>query len=298
MKKRKVPIFFSLLSVLFLLGGTLLILGVFLYASVEPLVHELPSYQTKFNSIVNNAASILSGMINNLELNIEQIDTKTLLGATAVTAEALTSSLQTFMDFLGKVGLVILFMLFMLSGTLDLHSKIRKAYPSDTATKINFALNEIGKKVRRFMAAKIILSGITGFLTIIILWILGVDFPFFWGFVAFLLSFIPQVGSVISVGLPVIFSILQFDSLTQPILVLVFLSILFTIAGSIIQPKIMAETLNLSPLLVLFGLIFWGILWGIWGMILAIPLTTTIKIIFENIESLKPISVLMGAKTN
>ncbi|MFB3057277.1 MAG: AI-2E family transporter, partial [Ignavibacteriaceae bacterium] len=68
--------------------------------------------------------------------------------------------------------------------------------------------------------------------------------------------------------------------------------------GNVVQPKMMASSLNLSVLLILVALVFWGLVWGPWGMVLAIPLTTTIKIIFANIEVLKPISVLMGAKAD
>jgi predicted PurR-regulated permease PerM len=65
--------------------------------------------------------------------------------------------------------------------------------------------------------------------------------------------------------------------------------------GNIVQPRLMAKSLNLSPLLIIVALIFWGIMWGAWGMILAIPLTTTIKIIFENIDALKPVSIIMSS---
>ena len=298
LKKNKIPLAISLFTVILIFAISFLLLGFILYTSAEPLVKGLPAYQVKLNQIIQNVSLFLSSIVKTFGFQIGDIDIKTLLGATAVTADALSTTLKSFVDFLSKAGLVILFMLFMLSGSLDLHHKIRKAYPHNISSKINLALNNIGEKVRRFLVTKIILSGSIGLLTMLILWILGVDFPVFWGFVAFLFSFVPQIGPLISVGFPVIFSILQYDDLTIPVLVLISLSILFMIAVNIIQPKIMAEALNLSPLLVLVGLVFWGLLWGIWGMILAIPLTTTIKIIFENIEPLKPISVLMGAKTD
>jgi predicted PurR-regulated permease PerM len=129
----------------------------------------------------------------------------------------------------------------------------------------------------------------------LITWMLGVNFALFWGFMAFLLSLIPTVGAFLAISLPFIFSLLQFDELTRPLLVLVLLITVFMINGNVVQPKLMAETLNLSPLLIIVALIFWGLMWGPWGMILAIPLTTAIKIIFENIEPLKPISIIMSA---
>ena len=93
---------------------------------------------------------------------------------------------------------------------------------------------------------------------------------------------------------PFLVSLLQFDTLTIPILAFILMQVVQTVMGNVVDPKLMAFSLNLSPLLVLVSLIFWGWLWGIIGMILAVPLTATIKIIFENIEALRPVAVLMG----
>jgi len=89
---------------------------------------------------------------------------------------------------------------------------------------------------------------------------------------------------------------LEFDSLIIPIVVLFGLGALQMTMGNVIEPRVMGFSLNLSPLLIIVSLIFWGWLWGIWGMILAVPLTATAKILFENIEPLQPISVLMSGE--
>jgi predicted PurR-regulated permease PerM len=294
-KQRKVPILVSLVAVLGLLGGTLFVLGNLFYASVLPLIEGLPAYQAKLDRVVTDAAVVLGDAIQALGLEAEAIDTQTLLSATTVTAEALSSTLATFVDFMGKAGLVLIFMLFMLAGTGDLTAKVQRAFLSDPANQITSALQSIGGKVRHYLVMRIVLNGVTGLLTLLVLWILGVEFPLFWGFLAFLLSFIPQVGAILSIGLPFVFALLQFDELTRPLLVIGLLSPVYMIMGSVVEPRLLAKALNLSPLLILVALVFWGILWGPWGMILAIPLTTTIKIIFEKIEPLRPISVIMSA---
>jgi predicted PurR-regulated permease PerM len=247
---------------------------------------------------MNNAVIFLSDFIRTLGLKAEHIDSRTLLGVTTISVEVLSSTLNTFIDFLGKAALVLLSMLFILAGTGDLSAKIQKAYPSNVVKSINTAFQNIGMKVRRYLVIRILLSGMTGLLTLLVLWVLGVEFPFFWAFLAFLLSFIPTLGSLLGVGLPFIFALLQFYDMTRPLLVLVLLGTVHMIMGNVVQPKLMATTLNLSPLLVIVALIFWGLMWGPWGMILAIPLTTTIKIIFENIEPLQPISIIMSARSD
>ncbi len=298
LKGKNVPIVISLIAVLVIMGLSILFFGVILYSSSGPLIAELPNYQDKLYDIINSAVGTLTAFSKSLGINIESIDPGTLFGATTVSADVLSSTLATFIDFIGNTVLVLLFVLFMIASTGDLKAKVIKAYKSDESEKINNAMQNIGIQVRRYLIVKVVLNGITGLLTFLVLWILGVDFPLFWGIMAFLFSFIPTVGSVFSVGLPFILSLLQFDSLTIPLLLLILLSLIFMIIGNVVQPKMMASSLNLSVLLILVALVFWGLVWGPWGMVLAIPLTTTIKIIFANIEVLKPISVLMGAKAD
>jgi predicted PurR-regulated permease PerM len=149
-------------------------------------------------------------------------------------------------------------------------------------------------QVRQYLLTKTLISLGTGALTTVILWIFGVDFALFWGFLAFLFNFIPNVGSLMAVVFPVLLAFLQFDTLVQPFLVLALLVGTQSTMGNIIEPKVMAFSLNLSPLVVLVALIFWGWLWGVVGMIIAVPMTAIIKIVFENIEDLQPLARLLG----
>ena len=298
MKGRNVPIVISIITVLVIMSISILLFGAILYSSSAPLIVKLPTYQDKLDDIIKSAVDTLTVFSKTLGIRVESIDPGTLFGATTVTADVLSSTLATFIDFIGKAFLVLLFMLFIIAGTGDLRAKVIKAYNSDESEKINNALKNIGIQIRRYLIIKVILNVITGFLTFLVLWILGVDFPLFWGIMAFLLSFIPTVGSILSVGFPFILSLLQFDSFTIPILLIILLSLIYMVMGNVVQPKMMASSLDLSVLLILVALVFWGLVWGPLGMVLAIPLTTTIKIIFANVEVLKPLSILMGAKTD
>ena len=298
MKGRNVPIVISIITVLVIMSISILLFGAILYSSSGPLITELPNYQGKLNDIIKRTVETLTYISRSFGINVESIDPGTLFGATTITADVLSSTLTTFIDFIGKAVLVLLFMLFMIAGTGDLRAKVIKAYNSKESEKINNAMKNIGIQVRRYLIVKVVLNGITGLLTFLVLLILGVDFPLFWGIMAFLFSFIPTVGSILSVGFPFILSLLQFDSFTIPILLIMLLSLIYMIMGNVVQPKMMASSLDLSVLLILVALVFWGLVWGPWGMVLAIPLTTTIKIIFANVEVLKPLSILMGAKTD
>ena len=156
-------------------------------------------------------------------------------------------------------------MLFILAESGQFSVRVRKAFPSSQASQIAAVLGNIDDQVRQYLMTKTLISGGTGVLTSLILWILGVDFALLWGFMAFLLNFIPNIGSVIATLLPFSLSLLQFESLTVPVLVLILLGTVQITMGNVVEPKVMAFSLNLSALVILVSLIFWGWLWASGG---------------------------------
>ena len=216
----------------------------------------------------------------------------------AVTTSA-RAGLNAILSFFGNAFLILIFLLFMLLGAGQSEERVRQAFPDYLAERITKAWTNIGIQVRQYLLTKTLVSLITGAVTFLIVWFLGIDFPLIWAFLTFLLNFIPNIGSTIAVILPSLLSLLQFDSLFLPLLAFILLTSTQLTIGNIIEPRWMGFNLNLSPLIVLLSLIFWGWLWGVMGMILAVPLTATIKIIFENIETLRPFAILIsGNGTN
>ncbi len=130
----------------------------------------------------------------------------------------------------------------------------------------------------------------------LVLVVAKVDFPMTWAVFTFLLNFIPTVGSVIATVPPVLVALVQFYPGFWPAaIVLILLLAIQQTMGSFIEPKLMGNSLNLSPVVILLSLVFWGWLWGIVGALLSVPIAAAIKIVCENIDALKPVSVLMGA---
>jgi predicted PurR-regulated permease PerM len=126
--------------------------------------------------------------------------------------------------------------------------------------------------------------------------IIGVDFAVTWGALAFFLNFIPTVGSIMASIPPILLALVQFyPSLWPGIITLITVMTIQLGMGNALAPKVMGDQLNLSPVVVLLSLLFWGWLWGIVGALISIPIAAAIKIICENIETLHPISVMMGS---
>jgi predicted PurR-regulated permease PerM len=136
---------------------------------------------------------------------------------------------------------------------------------------------------------------LTGFLSYIVLLVLGVHSPILWAILIFLLNYIPSIGSLIATTFPAIFAMLQFGDLSSGIWVLVSVGTIQLVVGNFIEPKIMGNSLNISPLVVLVALIVWGAIWGIVGMLLSVPITVMMIIIMAQFENTKSLAILLSA---
>ncbi|WP_366142674.1 AI-2E family transporter [uncultured Aquimarina sp.] len=128
----------------------------------------------------------------------------------------------------------------------------------------------------------------------IFLALMDVDAPFFWALLMFLLNYIPTVGSLIATIFPAVFSLVQFGEFTPFLIILIGLGILEWFVGNVLEPKIMGNSLNISPLVTIIALVIWGQIWGITGMLLSVPITVTMVIICSQFKNTKAIAILLS----
>ena len=160
-------------------------------------------------------------------------------------------------------------------------------------------LHKINLQVARYLNLKFFISAATGILVWMSLKIIGLDFAMMWGVLAFLLNFIPSIGSAIVLFITILMSFIQFfPSAGKIASVIISMTLIQLIIGNFIDPRMQGHRLNLSPLVILFSLIFWGWIWGVVGMFLAVPITVIVQIICENIPFLRSISVIMSSGRN
>lgn len=297
LQKRNVPTFLSLTLVFVLIGGVLFGFSAVIFASVESFVAEAPKYQDRIDQLVGSLFASAETIGEQIGVPIGEVEWQSLLNVSMLTG-LLGSGLGTTVGFAGNVILVLLYLAFMLAATGNFTAKIRKGVRRGGSEKIGTIAGRIDTQVRRYLLTKTLLSLAAATITTIVLLAFGVPFALFWGFLTFLMSYIPNVGSLISQILPVLMALLHFDSIVTPIIILAILFGIETIIGRIVEPKVMSYSLDLSPLVVLVALIFWSWLWGIVGAVLAVPMTAVLKIILENIDELKPIASLMGDGTD
>jgi len=221
----------------------------------------------------------------NVEEAIERIDYQAILGTTF-------SSLSVV---LGNFTLVIVYVIFFLIEENYLDKKLMNMFQKEGSRKsVADIFDRISRSVNKYFTVKTEVSLLTGIVSYILLRILGVDFPVLWAFIIFVLNYIPYVGSLVATLLPAIFSIFQFASFWPFVYVLVTVEVVQIIIGNYVEPKLMGRTLNLSPLVVIIALSFWGSIWGILGMILSVPLISILVIISAQFPSTRGIAIMLS----
>lgn len=295
LKKWRMPLALALLVVFVVVSGLFFGLSVIIYSSFESFVQEAPKYQDKLGFLLRESMLTLDSLAARFNIKPEHVSLADLVDVSSLTS-LITAGAGSFVSGIGNFVLILLLMFFILAGSGDLVAKIRFAVSAQRSNQLAAMIESVDLKVRQYLIAKTLISFVTGAITTLILLIFGVDFALLWGFLAFLLNFIPNIGSIVAVIFPILIALLQFDSASTAFILLVLLISTQMVMGNVIEPKLMSFSLDLSPLLVLVALIFWGWLWGIWGMILAVPIMSILKIVFENVEALKPIGVVMSGK--
>jgi len=205
----------------------------------------------------------------------------------------LTGGVTSFMGFLGQAILVLIYTLFMLFESTRFHEKAEEAFGKDSP--VFDTLHAIGHDVQIYMLWKTVISLITGGITALVCTAFGVDFPLFWGILAFGFNYIPNIGSVISSILPALLALFQFDTPFRALGLLATLVVFQNLMGSLIEPRLMGKSLSISPLVLLLSLVFWGWIWGIVGMILAVPIAVTLKIIAMHTPGFDRVGILSKA---
>lgn len=155
---------------------------------------------------------------------------------------------------------------------------------------------EIESHVRTYLGAKFVMSAMTGVGTTVVLWLLGLDLALVFGVLAFLLNFIPSIGSIIAMLLPLPIALFQFESMFWVSLCIILPGIVQFGIGNILEPMVMGENLDLHPITVLLTLIFWGLLWGPVGMLLSTPMTAIMKIAMQRFETTRPLAELLAGR--
>jgi predicted PurR-regulated permease PerM len=314
-EKIKFPTVFIILIDVAIVVIIFLSIGGFLLDSFLRFSSDLQNYFDKINLIVRELAvdlKIRDPYFRSFSIQkiIAKLDYKELAGGVFSSAFSIT----------GSVFFVLLFFVFIVGGHHGFIEAIRKRYVlgkiesefeesiiidvnqsndviNSTEVKLDNTFIAITKQIQNYIISKIIINLATGIITAFALFLLDVDFPIIWGLLTFFLNFIPTIGSAVALILPTLMGIIQHDSLGYGLLIAAIMALIQTLAFNITEPILLGRRLDLNPIMILLSVLLWGYIWGIAGMLLAVPLTAIIKIIISNSESpnLKFISDLMDS---
>lgn len=287
LERRRVP---RVPAVLITVMADLLILvalALLVSGSVQGFAEAVPRYRLMLNTMAADLAVVLE------ERGIE--------GVTLVPQEWLkpgevmdmvAATLLGAVRVLSNVLLVVLTIVFILLEVTGFPGKLARAFGVSEADLVRFS--RITSEVQRYLGFKTLVSLATGLLAGLVTAAAGVDFPVLWGLVAFLLNYVPNIGSIIAAVPPVLLALIQFGVGRALVVALAYMAINMTL-GNFLEPQLMGRKLGLSTLVVFCSLVFWGWLWGPIGMLLSVPLTMVVKIMLEHTEDLRWVAVLLDS---
>ncbi len=286
--RHRVPRFLAILVLIGVAIGVIAGAGAVVGNAINGFTRELPSYQARFEVLGDSVSSWLGGHGVELESSnvfklIQPESIFSMLGGTLRGMAAVLSN--TFM--------MLLILIFMLMEWTDFPAKVRAAFP-DGALRYE-RLGRMSTEVQRYLGIKTLLSLVTGLLISVWLAILGVDFAVLWGLLAFALNFIPNIGSIIAAVPAVLLALIQLGPGSALLAAVGYLAV-NTVIGNFIEPRLMGQSLGLSPLVVILSMVFWGWLWGPMGMLLSVPLTMIVKISLESNPELRWVAVLLDSR--
>lgn len=288
LKEKRIPSGFAVLIVMAVMIIIIILIGAQIGSSVSSFFDELPLLQSRIREQVLELGTLLAskGIIVKEKFFLEYVNPEAVMVLTAGLLSGLSS-------LLSDLVLILLTVTFILLEVSSFPIKLRAVLgdPRQVFPQFIKFINDI----KRYMVIKTIINLIAGILIAVWMYILGVQFPVLWGFLAFLLHYIPNIGSVISAIPAALLALVQLGP-GSALLVVAGNILIGFIIGNVIEPRLMGRKLGLSTLVVFLSLIFWGSLLGLIGAILCIPLTMTLKFAFESSESTKWIAVLLGSE--
>jgi len=288
LKEKRIPSAIAVFIVVAVIVIIILLIGAQIASSFSSFSDELPLLQSLIREQVIDIVAFLKskGLIVRDKFFQEYINPEAIMRLTASLLSGLSSALS-------DLFLILITVTFILLEISSFPVKIRKILGDPKQVFPRFT--EFVIDMKRYMVIKTIINLVAGILIGLWMYILGVQFPVLWGFLAFLLHYIPNIGAVISAIPAALLAFVQLGT-GSALLVIAGNILIGFVIGNMIEPRLMGRKFGLSTLVVFLSLIFWGSLLGLIGAILSIPLTMTLKFAFESNKSTRWIAILLESE--
>ena len=285
--ERRLPRWLSLILVLLLLGGIVGIAVGALSLSEEIIEPKVPQYLDRLQQIWETAKAWASER----GFDLPQFGSSSN-GTSQLTQQAL-GGVRSLLSIISLSVLTISLLVLLLLEVAQYRQKVQQAFSSQTSDRLINAVGNTSQKLRRYLWVMTLTSLLTGVLTIVWCFIVGVDIAFVWGIIAFILNYIPTLGSIIAILPPTLLALL-FNGVGRAIATLIGLVAIQLVMGNFVDPKVQGKSLQLSPFVALFSIAFWGWVWGIPGAILGVPMTVSIVLFSQEFKATQGVAILLG----
>jgi len=289
LQQKRVPSFLAALVIVSAIMLLMAVVGTILGNSIADFTAGLPVYQARLDAIVAGAFKFITENLRgdeSMESLGDMIDPGWAMGLVA-------TILNSLKDVLTNTFLIIFTMIFMLLEVSSVGTKVEAAFgrSAESLERPKVFLQNLG----RYLGIKTVVSIATGFCAGMLTWSLGLDFPLLWAMLAFLLNYVPTIGSIIAAVPAVLLALVQLGPGAAGATAIGFAAINVAF-GNIIEPRLMGYGVGISPLIVFVGLVFWGWVFGPVGMLLSVPLTMVLKLVMESDENTRWIAILIGSE--
>jgi AI-2 transport protein TqsA len=290
LRAKRCPTLLAVLGTLLVDALVLVGFGFLVTRAVDQFTEAAPVYWAQLRA---QAGSFLDWLVNHqlVPAGWEYVELADVRSVVNIAGRVMGGTLVGVASVLTLITLVLLAMFFMLLEGPRLPAKVRAAMRHDLEGRGR--TSQILRDVRRYLGVKTAVSIATGLLVGLWLALLKVDLPLLWGLLAFLLNYIPNLGSIIASLPPAVLALIQHNP-TRALLVLAGFLVINVLLGNVLEPQIMGRRLGLSPLVVFLSLLFWGWVWGPFGALLSVPLTVSIRVLLEHSDRGKGIAILLG----
>ena len=289
--ERHLPRWLSLILVLLLLAGIVGLAGGALSLSAEIIEPKIPEYLDRLQQIAATAREWASDR----NLPVPQFGSgSSSNGASGQLTQQAIGGVRSFLSAISLSILTISLLVLLLLEVSQYRRKIQQAFSSPTGDRLIDAVGNTSEKLRRYLLVMTLTSFLTGVLTSIWCLILGVDLAFVWGLIAFVLNYIPTLGSIIAVVPPTLVALI-FNGVSRGIATLIGLAVIQVIMGNFVDPRVQGKSLQLSPFVALVSIAFWAWVWGIPGAILGVPMTISIILLCQEFKVTRGVAIVLGS---
>lgn len=295
LEKAKFPSWLATIIAVLVIIVVVLFFVWFVFFSVDMLIQKVPSYSARLAEIDGLLKSVSKRWVQIPE-DVSFFSFLKIDWVGNIIMPTLRSVSSSAIGIMSSGLIIILMTVFLLGERHVIIPKMMSFIHESDEDKVPIIWDRIVRQVSRYMSIKILISVVTGAVFYLIAIISGLDFALLWGVMAVVLNFIPTIGSILITALMILMSIIQFAPSFGPIVFVAVGTILTqNIIGNFLDPRLSGNSLNLSPFIILAALGLFGFIWGVVGMFLAVPLLSVVQIICANIDSARPIAILISS---